>query len=431
MDPSIIMFPSLKETIAKLKEDYTLEKQYDSLLDFDIVSPKDPDLIYIRTLLKDSKSFPSSFSSKESKGIAAFLGLIIGDSAGNLTDGFPLDYQRDLFTSFEDYKEIPRIPLGLYSDDSAMALCVADSILATNYEYNPIDMKHRFLLWWYEGLNNGKSIIKADPTIYKAKIPLDFYSFGIGTTVWCSFLTFFKCPSKPYISAKDALVPKNSDGNGSLMRLAPIVLAYCEGFEKMTEIARDQSFLTHHGEEAAECCQLLANILAILIRKEEIKLKNLDERKDLFKNVCKQALIQGNLKKSSVICLANSEKEEDWEEDVHNLCEEDRNWDWMNPNFSYSKTRININATCIGVYCMDCLAMALHIVLYSKDFKDAIVKSVNLGGDSDTLAAVVGQLAGSFYGLEKEVLEMYEHVRKWDQDKTLVRAYKLINSKKL
>ena len=433
MDSSEIpIFPNLKDTISKIKEDFTFEKQYNTLIDYDAISPTDPDFFFIKNLLNNTKPDTFAFfSPKESKGIGCFLGLVIGDALGNLTDGFPLDNNRNLITSFENYIDTPRIPLGLYSDDSAMALCIADSLLSTNYQYDASDIKHRFLLWWYEGLNNGKALVKADPKFYKAKMPLDFNSFGIGTTIWCSLLTFIKNPNKPQVSSKDSFMPKNSDGNGSIMRLAPIVLAFNDNFEKMTEISRDQSFLTHHGEEAAECCQLLANILSILLNEETKNLTYLEEKKPFFLYVCKKALMQADLKLSSVICLAQSQQEEEWEEDDHNSCEEDRNWNWMDQNFNYSKTRIDKNPTCIGVYCMDCLAMALHITLYSKDFKEAILKSVNIGGDSDTLAAMVGQIAGCFYGISDFMLNQYQIVRKWDQDKTFIRAYKLINHKKL
>ena len=42
--------------------------------------------------------------------------------------------------------------------------------------------------------------------------------------------------------------------------------------------------------------------------------------------------------------------------------------------------------------------MALHIVNYTKSFKEAILKAVNLGGDADTLGAIVGMIAGAYYG---------------------------------
>lgn len=36
-----------------------------------------------------------------------------------------------------------------------MALCLADSILTQNFEFNPIDLRYRFMLWLDYGLNNG------------------------------------------------------------------------------------------------------------------------------------------------------------------------------------------------------------------------------------------------------------------------------------
>ena len=56
---------------------------------------------------------------------------------------------------------------------------------------------------------------------------------------------------------------------------------------------------------------------------------------------------------------------------------------------------------------MDCLCMSLHIVYHTKNFKEAILKSVNLGGDADTVSAVVGLLAGAVYGLEDDIVEIY------------------------
>lgn len=414
--------PPLSNTLKKLKADFTLEKQYDTLIDYDQISTNDSDRVFLQSYLENNGQ--PAFSLKESKGIACFLGLIIGDSLGNITDGFPLDYNRTLITSFNDYKDLPRLPLGLFSDDSAMALCIADSLIASNYQYYAKDIKYRFLLWWYEGLNNGKAILKKNPEIYQAKIPFDYYSFGIGTTVWCSLLAFIKDCTNPYVDSQNSIMPKQADGNGSIMRLAPIVLAFYKEKKKLTEISRDQSFLTHYGEEAAQCCQFLANLLALFIEENgenaNILSGNIEERKKFLKGICKKASINGEITHSSVLCLAESVKENE---------DENRDWDWMNENFKYSKERSLNGPAFIGVYCMDCLAMALNIVLYSKNFKDALVKSVNLGGDADTLAAVVGQIAGSLYGIDEELLRFYKVVRLWDQEKTIVRAFKLINSK--
>lgn len=48
---------------------------------------------------------------------------------------------------------------------------------------------------------------------------------------------------------------------------------------------------------------------------------------------------------------------------------EDRNWNWKDENFEYSPTRLKQNSGYIGSYCMDGLAMALHIVYHTNSFK--------------------------------------------------------------
>ncbi len=43
--------------------------------------------------------------------------------------------------------------------------------------------------------------------------------------------------------------------------------------------------------------------------------------------------------------------------------------------------------------------MSLNIVYNTTTFEQSILKAVNLGGDADTLGAVVGQIAGAIYGI--------------------------------
>lgn len=49
----------------------------------------------------------------------------------------------------------PRGTVGVWTDDCSMALCLADSILAQNFKFDPIDLRYRFLMWLEFGLNNG------------------------------------------------------------------------------------------------------------------------------------------------------------------------------------------------------------------------------------------------------------------------------------
>jgi hypothetical protein len=79
-----------------------------------------------------------------------------------------------------------------------------------------------------------------------------------------------------------------------------------------------------------------------------------------------------------------------------------------------------------GSYAMDGLYTALHIVYHTSSFKETLFTAANWGGDADSIAAIAGQIAGAMYGLDAEVLELYQQrMRPFDQYSTFVKARKL------
>ena len=64
----------------------------------------------------------------------------------------------------------------MITDDCSMARCLADSILANNFEYNGVDLRGRFLLWWHFGYNNMSG---------------DQPSFGLGGNIAKGFKNFY------------------------------------------------------------------------------------------------------------------------------------------------------------------------------------------------------------------------------------------------
>ena len=117
---------------------------------------------------------------------------------------------------------------------------------------------------------------------------------------------------------------------------------------------------------------------------------------------------------NSVKCLALSKEESD---------DPDRDWNWKKKDFQYSPTRSNNQPGYIGSYAMDGMAMALHVVYYTSSFREAIIKVVNLCGDADSVGAVVGQIAGAYYGIESIPPEWIETVSKWDNFEIPLRGY--------
>ena len=63
-------------------------------------------------------------------------------------------------------------------------------------------------------------------------------------------------------------------------------------------------------------------------------------------------------------------------------------------------------------YVIESLEAALWAFWHTDNFKDAILAAANLGDDADTTAAICGQLAGAYYGLDtipKEWLAVLYH----------------------
>jgi len=205
-----------------------------------------------------------------------------------------------------------------------------------------------------------------------------------------------------------------SSGNGSVMRLSPVPIFYHNDINQAMDIAYKHSKTTHRGDEAAECCRLMTFVIIKAIHGDGTK-NFLDKINEEFKSDV-----------YSMQCLCNSQKEEPHESNAK-LDLKDRDWNWKNPQFRYSPTRATSQPGYIGSYSMDALCMALHCVYTTNSFSEAVLKTVNLRGDSDSVGAVTGQIAGAIYGVssfdQKWVDILVQH-EKFPGD-LFTRAYRL------
>jgi type I restriction enzyme M protein len=56
------------------------------------------------------------------------------------------------------------------------------------------------------------------------------------------------------------------------------------------------------------------------------------------------------------------------------------------------------------VSCQESVPQAIKAFLESTSFEDAIRNAVSIGGDSDTIAAITGSIAGVYYGVPKDIV---------------------------
>ena len=366
-----------------------------------------------------------SVSRRELHAVGAQVALVVGDALGAPLEFRALSYDAAATPRVAGFDAaVWRTPgcnkfgllPGQWTDDASMSLALAESLLAHG-ALHPHDLRLRFLLWWHLGYCNAFG--------YDAQ-RLHGGSVGLGGNIGASFEEFLHKETR-FTGAGD----RNTSGNGSLMRLAPVATLFAKAPKRESPADRDaryeaamyvaywQSKTTHQGDEAAECCRLMTFVLLSLI--------DAAERGESAKDVL--AALPGTFTTPlySVRCLAAS------------LCEErcaanasaelkDRDWNWRADKYRFSPTRARMQPGYIGSYCMDALAMALHCAWATDSLPAAMLKCANLRGDSDTTTAITAQIVGAMYGFDAIPGDWLSHVEQWDpHGLVLLRAVRLYN----
>ena len=187
-------------------------------------------------------------TTEQDRAIGAFAGLAIGDALGTTLE-FESRDSRPLVTDIVGGGPFGLKP-GEWTDDTSMALCLAESILNKN-DIDPQDLMDRFRMWSEDGHNSVTGSC-----------------FDIGSTV-SSALRKFAITGEPFSGSTDP----DSAGNGSLMRLSPVAIRWFRNPEKVREAAKLQSRTTHGARQAVEACELFATMLVEAINghtKEEV-----------------------------------------------------------------------------------------------------------------------------------------------------------------
>lgn len=171
------------------------------------------------------------------RAVGALLGLAAGDAVGTTLEFSPRDSRPPLTDM------IGGGPFGLqpgeWTDDTAMALALADS-LAHDPALDATDLMSRFVAWYREGSYSCTG-----------------HCFDIGATTRTALLDFDRS-FDPMAGSTDPL----SAGNGSLMRLSPVAIRYWRDPARLVEVARRQSATTHGAAEAVDACEGFALLLA-------------------------------------------------------------------------------------------------------------------------------------------------------------------------
>ncbi len=271
--------------------------------------------------------------------IGALLGLAVGDALGTT-----LEFKAP--GTFEPITDMVgggpfRLQPGQWTDDTSMALCLAESLIERG-GYDPEDQMRRYLRWMKEGHLSSKG-----------------ECFDIGITTRDALLAFAKHgntyagPTDPY-----------SAGNGSLMRLAPVPIRFRKDPDIAIENAGDSSRTTHGAQTAIDACRYFAGLIV--------------------------GAIQGRSKQELLAPAFHPTKEQWQASDLHDEIVEVASGSFLDRE----------PPTIVGSgFVVRSLEAALWAFSRTNDFRSGALLAVNLGNDADTTGAIYGQIAGAHYGL--------------------------------
>ena len=170
------------------------------------------------------------------RGRGALAGLAVADALGTT-----LEFQaRDALPCHTEITGGGPFGLepGVWTDDTSMALALADS-LANRDGWDAADLMDRFLRWMEHGAYSPTG-----------------RCFDIGVTTRAA-LSRYRRTGDPVAGP----TAENTAGNGSLMRLAPVVLRFLHDPAACRRIAGEQSRTTHGAPQAVQSCQYFADLL--------------------------------------------------------------------------------------------------------------------------------------------------------------------------
>lgn len=273
------------------------------------------------------------------RAVGSVLGLAVGDAVGAAVEFKPPG-------SFKPLVDLVgggpfNLKPGQWTDDTSMALCLAESLAERGF-FDPVDQLKRYVRWWKEGHFSVKG-----------------HCFDIGNQVKAAL-------AEHVVSGNPFCGPSGPDnaGNGSLMRLSPVVIAHVNSPSAAVVYAGESSRTTHGNHECVDACRYFAGLLVGAVRGEG-RDKLLSPRYSPVPGLWEVEPLQP---KVQAVAAGSFRKKQPPE----------------------------IRG---GGYVIDCLEAALWAFHTTDSFEHAVLRAANLGDDADTTAAVCGQIAGAFYGM--------------------------------
>jgi len=278
---------------------------------------------------------------------SALFGVAVGDALG-----VPVEFNsrqtisKNPVTDMIGYGTYD-LPAGTWSDDSSLTFCLTEA-LTQDFDLNVIGQN--FVKWKHENYWTPHGHV---------------FDIGIATSQAISRLAK---GAKPELAGG---FDETDNGNGSLMRILPLLFYLLDKpINERYDITKKVSSITHgHIRSVIACFYYLEFALQLFSGKDKF-----ETYKDL------QTEITNYLTSHSINSTEIALFDRLLKDDIYKLAEEE----------------IQSSG-----YVLHTLEASIWCLLTTKNYKEAVLKAVNLGSDTDTTGAVTGGLAGLLYGLDK------------------------------
>lgn len=311
----------------------------------------------------------------EQKVLGGILGFVVGDALG-----VPVEFEsRDALrwnpvSGMRGYGSYNQ-PVGTWSDDSSMTLCTLQS-LTHGLDYD--DMMGRFLRWadeaymtpWGEVFDMGKTTREALIRYAHGTAPLDCGA----DSEW-------------------------ENGNGSLMRILPLALylyhLHCTtgvSWRELLPIIHNVSKLTHPHPISLISCDIYCHITHHLLQGEWLSdaiSRSVAPLKEFYSQYPEYSVWLDRFSRVDADVLSSLPEDEIMSDG----------------------------------YVLHTLETALWCLLHTNSYRDCMLTAVNLGSDTDTVAAIAGGLAGIYYGEEAIPEEWLDVIARLEDIRALCRDF--------
>jgi|SRR6218665_258927 len=272
------------------------------------------------------------------------FGVAVGDALGVPVEFRSRDYlKNNRVTDMIGYGSHHQPP-GTWSDDSSLTFCLAEMLTG---KYDLLRLAGFFINWQQYAYWTAHGNV---------------FDIGIATNHALNKLSRGIRPIEAGGSGE------GDNGNGSLMRILPLALILDDlPIDKQFQIVKDVSSLTHAHIRSVLCCFIYIQIAISLVHGSTIV------------TAIKEASATVNRFLDETATCTNTERK------VLSRILEGNLKDLEESQISSSG------------YVVSTLEAALWCLLKTNTYSDAVLKAVNLGSDTDTVAAVTGGLAALSY----------------------------------